>query len=241
MKKRYVYVTVTLTLLIISLNILAFADSPVASFKFKSDKYIDVQGNDYIPINEVADSLNYDLDWKLSNDKVVGTLENDYFYSNNFIIYSGSLYLTRQFYENNFGLNIIIRGNWYFIYRNDSDTDSLEIKVNTNRSSYDDEEAIAVSILFFNKSDELITLKYTSGQKYDLVLEKYNREVWRLSDNKGYIPSINTLKIAAGNYMLFTDIIPADEELSRGNYELYAEVKTSGTTIKSNKVYFNLK
>ena len=234
--KKLSFQIVCLVLFVICFSGLILADQPQARFKYKTDNYIDFQEKDYIPIEEVARALDYDLNWRLNKDQVRGTIDNKNWYSNNFIIYQGRLFLTKDFYKNNLDLKIKIRGNWYYIYPVSKITSNLEIKIKTNKTSYEKNEPIAVSILLFNKSDDLISLKYTSGQKYDLILEKYNREVWKLSDDKGYIPSINILRIDAGDYKLFTELIPEDVRLFYGTYKLYVEIKTQNEDKTSNKI-----
>ncbi|MFW6035935.1 MAG: BsuPI-related putative proteinase inhibitor [Halothermotrichaceae bacterium] len=214
----------------------------MGSFNLKPPKSVTIEQDDFIPIDKVADVLNIQLNWNLSGEKVQGNFGSNHFTSDRYIITSGGkLYLPQKVFSDNFDIHIEIQGNTYIIYKyiDNYQNNNLELVIKTDNKNYKRHDSMAVSILMKNRSNQQINLRYTSGKRYDLVLKRYNREVWRLSEEKGYIDAMNSMHLSPDEYLLYAELInPSDSAyLHNGNYKLYAEVVTNnGQKLTSNVV-----
>ncbi len=233
MKKIKFIILITLVIIIISgfsISVEVTTGGEIGSFTYQSEGPIQRLQDDFIPINRVADALNYRLNWELWQNKVEGNLHNIFFSTSEFIIYRGQLYLPLEFFEPTFGFNIEKRGNRYFIYSYLELDGELQIDLQTHTNSISSDKPLAVTVILLNNGEE-IDLNFSSSQRYDLVLTRFNREVWRLSDGKGYSAVRGTEKLKRGEYLLFTDLIELD--FNRGRYNLIAEITASEKTIES--------
>ena len=214
MKKRSVILLVLCLIMTITGQVLA-ENKPMGSFHIAFPEPLKEKNDDpqYIPIDEVADTIGFELEWKFDNKKITGHFANMYFSSDNYLIANGHLYLPVNIFVNVFGLEIKMKGNNIFIYRKKEILPDLELDLNINKSSYNRKEPLAVSILLMNKSNRNVTLQHSSTMEYDLVLERYNNEIWRLSHNKhdGTVISIN--RLYPDEYILYTEIINPSENI----------------------------
>ncbi|MFP4662585.1 MAG: BsuPI-related putative proteinase inhibitor [Halanaerobiales bacterium] len=241
--KSVIILTILITLLL-SITVLAASDEvssnqPAGSFKVDLPASVNVQSDDYVPVDEVASVLDMELDWSLEGNRVNGNMGPFNFRSSKFVIANGHLYIPIDIFLDNFGVRIEIRGNNYFIYNNYQRYNDLELTINTNKNRYSRDESMAVSILLMNQSDQHVNLRFPSSQRYDLVLKRYNREIWRLSGDQGYTAAMNNIELAPDEFRLNTALItPGDEaNLYYGTYKLYAEVKTAhGEVLKSDEI-----
>ena len=229
--------------MILSLSVIVTADSkqnkPMGSFMLKDDKVAGgFNNNNYIPLSKVAESLDYELEWNLDKGKAVGKLNNFSFRTENFIVYHGQLYIPIDIMRDYFRLIIEFKGNHYYIYRFENRLSNFDLELQTNKHHYDKAEPIGISLLLFNDSDERLDIKYSSGQKFDLVLKRFGKEVWRWSDNKGFIALITVKSLNPDDYLLYTELIYPwrDTFFPDGEYELQAEIPTVGGKIYSETV-----
>lgn len=246
-KKTFVSITlITIILLaIFTAEVLAAeSNQAMGSFKLDLPSSISVRKDDYAPIEEVADIIGVRVDWELNKGVIEGYFDRIYFEANNYVIANGQLYLPLNLYEDNFDIYIEIRGNNYYIYKRIiRPRTNLDIVLNTNKERYRRNEDMAVSVLIMNNSDRDVNLRLPSSQEYDLVLTRYNREVWRLSSGKGYLTAMGELKIPANDFKLYTDLINPSEEANIyfGTYELHVEINpSSDNTIKSDPIQIRI-
>ncbi len=243
MKKQVLLVSVFLLSMLLLVSTVSLADNePMGSFNVKMPKSVDIKSNEYVPLDEVASTIGFEFEWRFNKGKIEGSFGNATFSSDNFIIADGHLYLPISIISDIFGLHIEIRGNKYFIYRRFQPLYGIDLVLKSHKTKVERNEPIAVSILLFNESNRSINLRYTSGKKYDLVLKRYGREVWRLSEGKGFISVLRTETLASGDYLLYTELIqPAENRyMYRGDYELVAEINTTNGTVTSNVVTLTL-
>ena len=192
--------------------------------------------SDFIPVNRIAEHINYELDWELKDDQVEGYLGDLFFSADDYFIHQDRLYLPVDLFTPEFGLNIEQRGNRYFIFAYQKQRRVAEIKVDlkTNTDTVARDEPLAVSVLLLNNTGELVEVNFRSGLKYDLVLTRFGREQWRLSDGRAYTQAIISEELEDRDYLLFTNLI--QPELRRGQYELTAEINTTDEIRKSEPI-----
>lgn len=233
-----------LLLLIFAISICVNANEGMGevmgSFKVDLPGSVNIKEDEYVPIDEVANTMGSKLKWELKGGKVEGSFGNVKFISDRFVLANGHLYLPINIFIDNFGIHIAIKGDNYYIYKKPEPDyyyrPDLELIINTNKDRYKRNEDLAVSVLLINKGKYDIHMEYPSSQQYDLVLVRYNREVWRLSSGKGYLSSIDSSNLRPDEFKLYTELInpSKDAHIYYGTYQLYAEVKTLyGGTIRS--------
>ncbi|MFW6023089.1 MAG: BsuPI-related putative proteinase inhibitor [Halanaerobiaceae bacterium] len=249
MKKQIIIMVFLLILLIGTLNASAIVfeiddNEPVGSFKANIPNSINVENNDYIPIDQVASTMETELKWSIEGNKIKGSFGDFSFSSDRFVIANGHLYLPINILVNNFEIYIEIEGNNYYIYNNSKSNPDIEFVINTNKTTYNRQEEMAVSLLLINTSNKEVNLRHSSSQKYDIVIKRYNKEIWRLSDNKGYLQAINNQQLSPDEYILNTELINPGQEKNfyYGTYHIYAEITTrNGGTIKSNEIELKIR
>lgn len=245
MIKKSIIISLALCLLMIFVGQVIAKDNSLGSFHVALPEPLVEKGknHDYIPIDEVADTIGFELEWRLKGQVVEGYLANIHFSSDNFIIANGHLYLPINIFVNLFGLQIEVKGNKYYIYRKKELFPEIKLDLNINKTSFDKKEPIAVSILVINKSNDSITMRHNTTKEYDLILKRFDREIWRLSENKHYGTVISINRLYPDEYLLYTELINPSEEvyMHYGTYKLYAEITTSnGGKIISDPVEFKI-
>ncbi|NLM96584.1 MAG: hypothetical protein GX175_03040 [Halanaerobiaceae bacterium] len=245
MKGNALWTILLLFILISAFSLFVNADDEemgeiMGSFKVDLPGSVSIKSDEYVPIDEVARTMESQLYWELKGGKIEGSFGGIRFSSDKFVLANGQLYLPVNIFMDNFGIHIIIKGDSYHIYKKPKHdyyySSDLELVINTNKDRYKRNENLAVSILLLNKGKRDIRLQYPSSQRYDLVLMRYNREVWRLSSGKGYLTSVGSSTLRPDEYQLYTELInpSKDAHIYYGTYQLYAEVKTLyGGTIRS--------
>lgn len=245
MKRINLKVILLTVVLCLSLSLLVSADNNknqlMGSFQVQKSQAVKINSKDYVPLEEVARILDYNYNWELVKTKVKGHLNHRNFDSESFMIAYGYLYLPLDFFEELFDIEIIIKGNKYYVYRYRPYIpviSNLKLVLQTDRTHYRRNELIAVSLLLLNQSDRSYTLRFNSSKKFDLILKRYNREIWRLSDNMGYLQSLSFETLRPGEFRLFTNLIEPgnDRYLSSTYYTLEAEITTTNGMIISDEV-----
>ena len=245
MKKNVLKVILLTLILCLSFSFLVSGDNNdkqlMGDFRVEKHQSIRINSKDYVPLEEVSQVLDYDYDWQLEDTSVKGHLNNHRFKSDSFMIAYGYLYLPIDSFEDFFDIKIVIRGRRYYVYIIKQYTPiipDLELVLQTDNTKYKRHEPIAVSLLLLNRSDRTHTLRFNSGKKYDLILKRYNREIWRLSDNMAYIQSLSFEILKPDEYRLFTVLIEPgkDQYLSSSEYTLEAEINTTNGIIMSDEV-----
>lgn len=213
----------------------------IGRFQLQKNQAIKINSVDFVPLEEVARILDCKYNWERVKTEVNGHLNYSYFESDTFMIAYGYLYLPLDFFEEFFDIEIIIRGNNYFVYRINPYIPviaDLKLVLQTDKNSYKRHEPIAVSMLLLNQSDRSYTLRFNSSKKYELILRRYKRVIWRSSDNIGYLQALSFELLKPGDYRLFTDLIEPgrDRYLTPAEYTLEAELITSNGIIMSDEV-----
>lgn len=187
---------------------------------------------DFMPLERIAANLGYDLEWNIEEGRVQGYLEDGYFSTSEFIVRGGDLFLLKEEFRSHFGLEVELRGNRIYIYdyREEVTKEELKLEINTSASNVRRGEPLGVTIMLVNNTGEELDLEFRTGQKYDLILERHGREVWRLSEGRGYTQAIQRETLSDRDYLIFTEIIKPD--VRRGRYNLIAEITTADPEIE---------
>ena len=196
---------------------------------------------DYMPLERIAANLGLDLEWETESGKVQGYLEENYFSTSDFIIRGGDLFLLQNEFRPKFGLEVELRGNRIYIYdhRKEVTTRDLELKINASSSTINRGAPLGVTIMLANNTGEDLELKFNTGQKYDLILERHGREAWRLSEGRGYTQAIQRETLADRDHLIFTEVIEPD--IRRGRYNLIAEITNAEKNIEKQSIIIEVR
>jgi len=100
-------------------------------------------------------------------------------------------------------------------------------------------ENIKVKIELFNISDGEVTLKYASGQLYDLYLAKDGKEVWRWSKGKFFTMALIKKVLPAEKKLKYEVEVPINTELTPGEYILGGKITTK-EPLKLNEIVIDV-
>ena len=77
--------------------------------------------------------------------------------------------------------------------------DRLWVEIGTDRQEYTQQDSVSVRYRLVNTSSDTLNLMFRSGQRYDLVLENREGEVWKWSDDKAFTLALQTQDLAPGD------------------------------------------
>jgi len=98
------------------------------------------------------------------------------------------------------------------------ETDIL-VKTRTNKRSYSLREEVVISVTVANKGLIPVELIFPSAQRYDFMILKSGREVWRWSDGRVFAMVLGTLFLKSGEEQTYKEMwMPKDVML--GEYEV---------------------
>ncbi|MFP4662505.1 MAG: BsuPI-related putative proteinase inhibitor [Halanaerobiales bacterium] len=104
----------------------------------------------------------------------------------------------------------------------------------TNQEEYDRGNIITAHIRAYNMGEESIELDFSSGQRYDLYLERDNKEIWRWSEGRFFTMALAQVEIEAGDSLDYD--VEINTELTPGKYTLTGELATIGSAIELNEI-----
>ncbi len=77
--------------------------------------------------------------------------------------------------------------------------DRLWVEIGTDQQEYTHQDSVSVRYRLVNTSGDTLKLMFRSGQRYDLVLENREGEVWKWSDDKAFTLALQTQELAPGD------------------------------------------
>ena len=82
----------------------------------------------------------------------------------------------------------------------------LTYSVETDKSIYDQAEAVMITFKIKNEGNGTVTLNFDSGQQSEIIIKDKDKNiVWRLSNNRTYIQAQTTITINAGDTKTFIE------------------------------------
>ncbi len=101
----------------------------------------------------------------------------------------------------------------------------LTCYLSTDRSQYQPGQTVVMKMTVTNPFDELVTLRFISGQTYDFIIrDSDGQKVWQWSDGKAFTMALHQRELAAGeSYEVSTRwTVPAEGEtkLAAGLYRI---------------------
>ena len=103
---------------------------------------------------------------------------------------------------------------------------TARVEIRTNRPVYTLDERITVTLTLANESAHALRLGFESAQRYDLLVFRAERMVWRWSENKLFAQVPGRLTLGPGDSRAFEQVIWA-KSLGRGEYDVIAFLTTA--------------
>lgn len=95
----------------------------------------------------------------------------------------------------------------------------MDISLETEKDEYEPGEPIEASLTLKNDGSESQKIHFSSGQRYDFVLENNNKEVWRWSSDKVFTMAIGKVTLKPGERFSCSETLPT-EDMKQGTYKL---------------------
>lgn len=105
----------------------------------------------------------------------------------------------------------------------------LLTSLSLDNNEYQAGELAIATITLYNFSSQTITLRYGSGQLYDLYLkdEKQEQELWRWSQDKFFTMALVQKELKAGEILEYEVEMEIPKQLEKGQYILTAKITTN--------------
>ena len=203
--------------------------------------------NSYIPINQFNKMEDFLME-KLQDNRYLVIYNNKYFIisTNDKMIKSsqGEFTLNRKPISVNEHLLVPLQLiNEIFdddIKQKEDQGNKLKLDVTTDQQTYSNKDNIKVNIKVVNNSNEDITLEFSSGQKYDILIKNKNNEViYNWAENQMFIQAFVSETINANSSIVYQENIDISD-LTQGTYLLEVELTDQEYTLKANPIQFEI-
>ncbi len=82
----------------------------------------------------------------------------------------------------------------------------VEISITTDKTEYAPGEPIMMCLEVTNQTEEVVTFKFSSGQRYDFLIEDAaGHTVWRWATDKGFIQMLGEQRVAPGQVLTYRE------------------------------------
>ncbi|MEN6519997.1 MAG: BsuPI-related putative proteinase inhibitor [Armatimonadota bacterium] len=102
--------------------------------------------------------------------------------------------------------------------------------VRTDKQSYSLGEAVRITFVVENTTQQDIVFRFPSGQIYDIWVEKDNKEVWRWSRGKFFTQALTSITLKPGEKRTFevtwNQTSNDGQQVSPGAYSIFAQLTT---------------
>lgn len=120
------------------------------------------------------------------------------------------------------------------------DSNALLFSVETDKDEYAPGEDVAIRLRVENDSDKPISLTFPTSQRYDIIISKDGKEVWRWAYEKVFAMAITVLKMNPGEVLSFEErwrqIDNTGNDAGPGDYKIKGVLKVKGRPISGTKI-----
>ncbi len=212
-------------------------------------KPLEIDGRIFVPLEEITDYFDIDLNWNVTGKQVRGRVGGNNFVIDRPIIVHGYLMVSLAFLEDyvNLYTSWDQRRGIIDIERKEVSPPSRDVRgvfvtIDTDRSSYRYGDHIAVSMVIFNKSDRSVELDFSTGKTHDLIMRRGGRVVWQWSQDKSFTQAFQTKRMDPYEIWVETFLIPTNQirTFVTGNYTLEGKLTTYRDEISSKDLTINI-
>ena len=109
----------------------------------------------------------------------------------------------------------------------------VEVSVTTDKTEYARGEPVVIQLQVTNHTDESLTFNFTSGQRYDFLIQNEAGEtVWRWSADKGFIQVLGEDVLAVGDILTYSESFGG--ELAAGSYTIVGQLVARNRPLSAN-------
>lgn len=102
--------------------------------------------------------------------------------------------------------------------------------VRTDKTRYALGEPVRISLIVENRTGEVLTLQFPTGQRYDIWAESTGREVWRWSKGKAFTQAFTSLTLQPGERRVFEEtwsqVNNDGKQVPPGAYNIFTQLTT---------------
>jgi len=95
----------------------------------------------------------------------------------------------------------------------------ISVKTQTKKSKYTVGEEVEMFVTLVNISPNPVELIFTSAQRYDFIILKEGKEVWRWSNGKMFAMVLDNLRLEPGEGLTYTETWKT-RDAEHGEYEV---------------------
>jgi hypothetical protein len=113
----------------------------------------------------------------------------------------------------------------------------LEVTLQTEKAVYKSGQTIVMSLTVTNKGDKPLELIFSSSQRYDFVVEKEGKEIWRWSKDKFFAMVLGEFTLQPDQSLVYEDTWAQEDNAGKlvppGKYEIIGILTTAPESITS--------
>jgi len=99
----------------------------------------------------------------------------------------------------------------------------ISVETRTDKGEYSVEEEVRISVTVTNRGMNPVELIFMSAQRYDFIVVKDDREVWRWSNNKMFAMVLESLLLKSGEKQTYMETWEP-KCITSGEYEVIGTV-----------------
>ena len=114
---------------------------------------------------------------------------------------------------------------------------SVSVSLTAGKPVYQPGEAVDLVLTVTNRSEEALTLRFSSAKQYDFVIKKDGRELWQWSKGKMFAMALTSLRLGPAESRRFhgswpqTD--PSGRQVEPGSYRATAVLPLLGRPLSA--------
>jgi len=113
----------------------------------------------------------------------------------------------------------------------------LDVTLQTEKAVYKSGQTIVMRLTVTNKGDKPLELTFFSSQRYDFVVEKEEKEIWRWSKDKVFAMMLGELTLQPDQSLVYQESWTQEDNTGRlvppGKYEIIGILTTAPESIIS--------
>lgn len=120
------------------------------------------------------------------------------------------------------------------------DANALLFSIETDKDEYSSGEDVRIQLKVENNSDKPASLTFPTSQRYDIIITKDGKEVWRWAYEKVFAMALTVLKMKPGEALSFEErwrqTDSEGNDAGPGNYKIKGVLKVKGRPISGTKI-----
>lgn len=120
------------------------------------------------------------------------------------------------------------------------DSNALIFSVETDKDEYSSGEDVTIQLKVENNTNKPTSLTFPTSQRYDIIITKDGKEVWRWAYEKVFAMAITVLKIKPGEVLSFEERWRQRDnegnDAGPGDYKINGVMKVKGRAISGTKI-----